>query len=184
MISRLLITVSTFKGKMTDLDSRMELFTKYLDRTNMEHKKYQYDGVRWCLNNELRDVPPCKVRGGFIADEMGLGKTIMVIGVMLTNFKPKTLIVLPPVLINQWFMQILRTTGHKALVYHGVKKKKITIEELNKACIVLTSYGSLVPNKKQKVKMLMRLLFLTILVLLSFIIIRTRVHLVLSIYRY
>jgi SNF2 family DNA or RNA helicase len=62
---------------MTDLDSRMELFTKYLDRTNMEHKEYQYEGVRWCLNNELRDDPPCDVRGGFIADEMGLGKTIM-----------------------------------------------------------------------------------------------------------
>lgn len=135
-----------------NIDKRVEKFIEYLDRTNMDHKEYQIEGVRWCLVNELRPCPIENVRGGFIADEMGLGKTIMVIGVMLTNFKPKTLIVLPPVLINQWFMQILRTTGHKALVYHGGKKKKITIEELNKACIVLTSYGSLVPNIKQKVK--------------------------------
>lgn len=134
------------------IDKCLIKFTEYLDRANMDHKEYQMEGVRWCLVNELRPFPPENIRGGFIADEMGLGKTIMVIGLMLTNFKPKTLIVLPPVLINQWFNQIFKTTGHKALVYYGGKKKKITIEELNKACIVLTSYGGLVPNKKQKAK--------------------------------
>jgi non-specific serine/threonine protein kinase len=80
---------------------------------------------------------------------MGLGKTIMVIGLMLSNFKPKTLIVLPPVLIDQWFIQILKTTGHKALIYYGENKKKITIENLNSACIVLTSYGGITVTKPQ-----------------------------------
>jgi SNF2 family DNA or RNA helicase len=134
---------------MTDLDSRMELFTKYLDRTNMEHKEYQYDGVRWCLNNELRDDPPCGVRGGFIADEMGLGKTIMMIGLMYCNFMPRTLIVLPPVLIDQWFIQIYKTTGHKALIFHGDDKKTITDEELGAARIVITTYGAVTLSKKQ-----------------------------------
>jgi SNF2 family DNA or RNA helicase len=134
---------------MTDLDSRMELFTKYLDRTNMEHKQYQHDGVRWCLNNELRDDPPCGVRGGFVADEMGLGKTIMMIGLIYCNFMPRTLIVLPPVLIDQWFAQIYRTTGHRALIYHGDDKKTITDEQLAAARIVLTTYGAVTLSKKQ-----------------------------------
>lgn len=134
---------------MTDLDSRMELFTKYLDRTNMEHKQYQHDGVRWCLNNELRDDPPCGVRGGFVADEMGLGKTIMMIGLMYCNFVPCTLIVLPPVLIDQWFIQIQKTTGHKALIFHGDNKKTITLDELKSARIVLTTYGAITLTKNQ-----------------------------------
>ena len=134
---------------MTDLDSRMEQFTKYLDRTNMEHKEYQYDGVRWCLNNELRDDPPCGIRGGFIADEMGLGKTIMMIGLIYCNFMSRTLIVLPPVLIDQWFVQIYKTTGHKALIFHGDDKKTITNEDLESARIVITTYGAVTLTRKQ-----------------------------------
>ena len=106
------------------IEKRIERFTEYLNHSNMNHKEYQREGVKWCLKNELRPDPPANIRGGFIADEMGLGKTIMVIGLMLSNFKPKTLIVLPPVLIDQWFKQILKTTGHKALIYYGGNKKK------------------------------------------------------------
>jgi len=134
---------------MTDLDSRMELFTKYLDRTNMEHKDYQYDGVRWCLNNELREDPPCGVRGGFVADEMGLGKTIMMIGLIYCNFLRRTLIVLPPVLIEQWYVQIYKTTGHRALIFHGEDKKDITMKDLEAAHIVITTYGGVTLSKTQ-----------------------------------
>ncbi len=134
---------------IADIDTRMDMFKKYLDRTNMEHKQYQYDGVRWCLINELREDPPCGVRGGFIADEMGLGKTIMMIGLMYCNFVPRTLIVVPPVLIDQWFIQILRTTGHKALIYHGDDKKTIGLDELNAARIVITTYGAITLSKTQ-----------------------------------
>lgn len=133
----------------TFIDEKMEKFSKYLDRTNMSHKQYQFDGVRWCLNNELREDPPNNVRGGFIADEMGLGKTIMMIGLMYCNFVQRTLVVLPPVLIDQWYMQIYRTTGHKALIYHGEAKKQITSEQLSAAKIVITSYGGVTMNKNQ-----------------------------------
>jgi len=140
---------------MTDLDSRMELFTKYLDRTNMDRKDYQYDGVRWCLNNEIRDDPPCGVRGGFMADEMGLGKTIMMIGLMYCNYVPRTLIVLPPVLIDQWFVQIRKTTGHRALIFHGEAKRSITDEQLAAARIVITTYGAVtISNKNMDAKIL------------------------------
>jgi SNF2 family DNA or RNA helicase len=133
----------------TTMETRMDMFKKYLDKTNMEHKQYQYDGVRWCLNNELRDNPPCNVRGGFIADEMGLGKTIMMIGLMYSNFVPHTLVIVPPILIDQWFVQIYKTTGHKALIYHGDDKKTITLEELSAARIVISTYGAITLTKKQ-----------------------------------
>lgn len=130
-------------------DEPMARFKKYLDRTKMDHKQYQYDGVKWILNNELALKPICNVRGGFIADEMGLGKTILMIGTFLCNFVSNTLVIVPPVLIDQWFAQIYRTTGHKALIYHGQDKKTITIEQLKKAPIVISTYGAITLTKKQ-----------------------------------
>jgi SNF2 family DNA or RNA helicase len=134
---------------MSSIDDRMDQFVRYLDRTKMDHKQYQFDGVRWILNNELRSDPECGVRGGFIADEMGLGKTIMMIGTMLCNFVEKTLIVVPPVLIDQWYVQIYRTTGHRALIYHGDDKRDIEFEQLNNAKIVITTYGAITLLKSQ-----------------------------------
>ena len=86
---------------MTNLDSHMEEFSRFIDQAGMDRKDYQYDGVKWCINNELRDEPPFKVRGGFIADEMGLGKTILMLGTLISNPLKSTLIVLPPILIDQ-----------------------------------------------------------------------------------
>jgi SNF2 family DNA or RNA helicase len=132
-----------------DIETRMEMFKKYLDKSNMQHKQYQYDGLRWCLNNELGVHPICNVRGGFIADEMGLGKTIMMIGLMYCNFVQHTLVIVPPILIDQWFIQIYKTTGHKALIYHGDNKKTISIDDLSKAKIVISTYGAITMTKKQ-----------------------------------
>ena len=139
------------------IDEKMMLFDKYLERSHMDKKSYQYDGVKWCLRNELLqplgkvDPNPLlpKVKGGFIADEMGLGKTIMMIGTMISNYLTRTLIVLPPVLIDQWYLQIYRTTGHKALIYHGANKKKITLDILMGATIVITTYGAVTLTKKK-----------------------------------
>ena len=132
-----------------NIEQNMALFDKYLERSNMDKKKYQYDGVKWCLTNELLGSAPCGIRGGFIADEMGLGKTIMMIGTFIGNYVQRTLIVLPPILIDQWFLQIYRTTGHKALIYHGQNKKKLTSDVIEKAIIVITSYGAITMTKKK-----------------------------------
>jgi len=134
---------------IADMDVRMEAFTKYLDRSKMDHKDYQHEGVKWTLTNELREDPPCGVRGGFIADEMGLGKTILMIGTFVAHLLPHTLIVLPPVLIDQWVLQIKRTTGHDAFVYHGPAKKTCSLDKLRMCPIVITTYGAVSMTKLQ-----------------------------------
>lgn len=128
------------------IKNKMLLFKKYLDETNMEHKKYQYDGVKWCLYNEL-GINPHNIHGGFIADEMGLGKTIMMIGLMYCNFMPNTLIVVPNILLRQWEEQIYRTTYYKPLIYYGENKKKVSLDKLSKSYIVITTYNTISLNK-------------------------------------
>jgi len=145
------------------IDTGMDMFNKYIERSDMGKKTYQYDGVKWLLQNELSYDLPCGVRGGFVADEMGLGKTIMMIGLCIANFmhKRKTLIVVPPVLIDQWYAQIYRTTGHRCAVYHGLKKKHFEKQSLEQegaenvfagAVIVLCSYDAISVFREKKGK--------------------------------
>lgn len=130
----------------TLLVKRMERFHYLLEKAQFQFKQYQYDGVKWCIRNELRPDPPGNTRGGFIADEMGLGKTIMMIGTMFVNYLPRTLIVVPPVLIQQWFNEIYSASGHEALLFYGNDKKIITQEDINCSPIVLTTYNMLLPE--------------------------------------
>ena len=136
-------------------------YKKYIDHSGLDFKQYQYDGVVWCVNNEKgRDFVGGSqdfgngsqdFGGGFIADEMGLGKTITMIGTFLSNLVKRTLIVLPPVLIDQWYKQIYKTTGHKAIMYYGQKKNKIDLMRLG-FCIVITSYAHIAVGKKRTKK--------------------------------
>ena len=152
---------------MTSLDERIDLFRQFLEKAKLDQKSYQVEGVEWCLKNELLLLNPFSsdsfisesneklvggIRGGIIADEMGLGKTITMIGLCIANKMPKTLIVLPVILMEQWAEQIYRTTGHRALIYHGLKKKNITLTELKNSLFVLTTYQTLVYKKGKKGK--------------------------------
>ena len=114
------------------LTNRMERYNYLLLKSKFQFKQYQYDGVKWCLNNEIKPKSVGSGRGGFIADEMGLGKTIMMIGLMFVNYLQHTLIVVPPVLIHQWFKEIFKTTGHNALLFYGDNKKKYLQEDIKK----------------------------------------------------
>jgi SNF2 family DNA or RNA helicase len=127
----------------------MERFSWFIKKSKSELKPHQFSGVQWMVQNETRPNPPQGRRGGFIADEMGLGKTMMMIGTFISNLVPRTLVVLPNVLVNQWYDEILRTTGHKAVIYHGPAKKTIDDEQLNRALIVLTTYNTIAVSKKK-----------------------------------
>ena len=129
------------------VNKKMEKFSVLLERANFSMKQYQYDGIEWCLRNELSETP---VKGGIVADEMGLGKTLTMIGLMYVNFKRRTLLVVPPVLLEQWVNEIYRCSGHQVLVYHGNKKKTISEEQLRQAPIVLTTYNMLLDTKSKK----------------------------------
>lgn len=126
------------------LENRMGRFRVLLENANFEFKDYQYEGVKWCIKNELNPRPPENCRGGIIADEMGLGKTIMMIGTMFVNYLPQTLIVVPPVLIHQWYNEIYRTAGHKPLLFYGPDKKQITQNIIQRSPIILTTYNTLI----------------------------------------
>ena len=133
---------------MSEYKKQFNSFDKLLIKSGFGFKKHQFEGVQWCVKNETEN----DIKGGIIADEMGLGKTILMIGTMFLNQVKKTLIVLPPILIDQWHNEIYKSTGHKALIYYGKNKQKIGSSELSKACIVLTSYNTLLPLKSKKTK--------------------------------
>ena len=142
-----------------ELGKYVQRFHDFLTHAGLQHKDYQTQGIQFCLRNEMRaggaggagagaTMDKTCVLGGIVADEMGLGKTIMMIGLTISYFKKRTLIVLPVALVKQWEQQILKTAGHHALVFYGTEKRKITPEMLAEAPIVITTYGHMIrrPN--------------------------------------
>lgn len=131
-------------GYITQKSKDSACFSDYLDRTSLDMKAHQMDGVLWALKQE-RDghavgTPKKIVRGGLLADEMGLGKTIQMIGAMVCNPQLHTLIVVPRALMEQWEKTIFSTTGHSPLVYHGSARFDYSIEEIYDSPIVITTY--------------------------------------------
>ena len=120
----------------------IEKFAQLLEKAGYNLKQYQYEGTEWCVQKESEGI------GGIYADEMGLGKTFTMIATIFINFKRRTLIVLPPVLIEQWAQEIFKCTGHNPLIFHGPQKNEISQQQLEQAPIVLTTYSMLAPRHR------------------------------------
>jgi len=144
---RRIIIVKKKKPVVTDRGG-IGKFDEYIQRSGLEPKSYQREGVEFCLSREQRrfvaaaaaatssDNSHHQILGGIIADEMGLGKTIMMMGLIISNITAyrRTLIVVPVALIAQWVAQIKKTiidTGIKpdltVFVYHGATAKRCVI---------------------------------------------------------
>ena len=116
----------------------IDRFDEYIQKSGLEPKTYQREGVEFCLRRESATGGGGGITGGIIADEMGLGKTMMMMGLILANlaaFK-RTLIVVPVALVAQWVAQIKRTiidTGVKSdlvvFVFHGASAKRRVVCE-------------------------------------------------------
>jgi SNF2 family DNA or RNA helicase len=129
------------------------MIKKFEKQNSIKIHKYQKTGINWCVDKERNGVElekdKDKIYGGLICDEMGLGKTFQIILTILSTYLPKTLIVLPRILLEQWEEIFIKYLNHKPLIYHGKCKSKLAIEDLKTAPIILTTYHMLLKQKNQ-----------------------------------
>ncbi|KAI4920930.1 hypothetical protein J4E85_009045 [Alternaria conjuncta] len=116
-------------------------------------KEYQRIGLTWLLNKERGAT-----KGSILADDMGLGKTIQALALICANPPTDpacktTLIIAPVALMRQWEKEIERHIHprHKLKVhlYHG-SGKNVDFARLRQCDVVLTTFGSLTSEYKQK----------------------------------
>ena len=135
------------------------MYSRFINHGNLVDHAYQRKGVDWCLVQEagfrpcetvqpLKNVvpalPQAQAKGAILADEMGLGKTITMLATIALHIKTHkiTLVIVPPVLIEQWANQSTTILGHTPFVFHGAHKKYIDAipEDTH---IVITSYSTM-----------------------------------------
>uniref|UniRef100_A0A6C0KGH9 Helicase n=1 Tax=viral metagenome TaxID=1070528 RepID=A0A6C0KGH9_9ZZZZ len=130
--------------KNCNIEPYIEKFSKWIQKAELDNKDYQLDAIKWCLNNELNPKSIFNAKsGGILADEMGLGKTIIMLGLTVANPKEHTLVICPPILLEQWENCIINFMNKKPLVYYGTNKQTIDEKVINESTIVLTSYYTL-----------------------------------------
>ena len=131
--------------------SEKEKFALWLQWAHLKEKDYQFNAFEWCASCEMDS----EHRGGILADEMGLGKTIVMIGHIFCHSVKRTLIVLPNALLSQWnscLENYIMSLPYRWLmskeyyIYHGAND--ISLEELLKKRLVVTTYGTMVSRLK------------------------------------
>lgn len=112
---------------------------------DLTYLPHQETALRWMMEHEddpyeLTGEEPSYICGGILADEMGLGKTISVVGLMLNNPVPSTLIVAPIAVLNQW-ADLLQKAGVIVFQQNGSDWKLIRTPEIpNTTAAYLTNY--------------------------------------------
>jgi SNF2 family DNA or RNA helicase len=130
-------------------------YKKICDFGKMQVKIHQIQALLWMLKREnAPDESTLGLRGGIIADEMGLGKTFQMISLIACNFKRRTLIILPPILIQQWIDAFKAITGHSPFVYHKKFNKNFDLQRLQHSPIVITSYAMISTGTKKPINIL------------------------------
>ncbi|CAO2657957.1 Nn.00g072170.m01.CDS01 [Neocucurbitaria sp. VM-36] len=116
-------------------------------------KEYQKIGLTWLLKMENGVA-----KGGILADEMGLGKTVQALSLICARpssdpLCKTTLIIAPVALMRQWEKEIERHIharyALKVYLYWG-KGKKADFHRLRQYDVVLTTFGTLISEFKQK----------------------------------
>lgn len=134
--------------------SKINIFKKWIEINKLDLKPHQIRALKWCLKRD-------KKKGGIIADEMGLGKTVVSLGLFsITHLKDDlpTLVVVPPALLQQWKKCIENwvCSNPAFLLYHSHTAlggcREYSIEKLQNATIILTTYGMIAarPTKLEK----------------------------------
>lgn len=121
--------------------TNMEAFEKIFKAHNLQRHMYQIRGTQWLMRKD-------KARGGILADEMGLGKTLQTIGLLVCNRVPKTLLVVPLVLIDQWYESITKYTDLKVVIFHkNYLKRNVVLDDYD---VVIVNNNGLGLNNIQK----------------------------------
>ncbi|KAF1851473.1 uncharacterized protein K460DRAFT_270246 [Cucurbitaria berberidis CBS 394.84] len=116
-------------------------------------KEYQKIGLTWLLKMENSVA-----KGGILADEMGLGKTVQALALICARPSTDplcrtTLIIAPVALMRQWEKEIARHIHPRyalsVYLYWG-KGKKADFSRLRQFDVVLTTFGTLTSEFKQK----------------------------------
>lgn len=125
----------------------VQRFKNWLSISGLDEKEHQLEGIQWVLEREMS--PSHGFPGGFLCDEMGLGKTILMLGTIVCNLKKRTLIVMPTSLLAQWEDAIQKFLGNgiTPLVYHSEIARDVSVEQIKKYPIVITTYGMIAKRK-------------------------------------
>ncbi|KAH1609483.1 hypothetical protein KXX44_004816 [Aspergillus fumigatus] len=112
---------------------------------------HQVEGVTW-----MKSMEDSEWKGGILADDMGLGKTIQALSLVKSRICPDartlpTLIVTPAGLIHQWERETenIFGSGQRVFMYYR-RKGRLTFQDLCQYHVVLTTYGTLCSELKQK----------------------------------
>ncbi|KAF4219061.1 hypothetical protein CNMCM5878_003916 [Aspergillus fumigatiaffinis] len=128
--------------------SRTDSCVKPLKIALMTH---QVEGVTW-----MKTMEDSEWKGGILADDMGLGKTVQALSLVKSRTCPDartlpTLIVTPAGLIQQWEREAenIFDSGQRVFVYYQ-RKGRLTFQDLCQYQVVLTTYGTICSELKQK----------------------------------